>query len=329
MLRAFPFNENSMKPPRGVSKQNRQLLFGYKVMNGVNPAVVYPIRWSMDQYREPTITSDDLILLKKENPFTRFLFCDFNFVSRIFSRRSQELIRAIWITFILGSLLIFFCSLVLSGFDFATTARLIRDTFTAVNGSTRNLTQGFLTLTMAPIAVYWSLDAIFGRRWTYCAGLYNELVKMRITNTPTDRLELYFFNRKEEYLEALIAYDLFDLDLYHQKSFSEFFARVLEKSVKEKNWVLNSFIVDLRSKKIGHDEVKNLLSAYLDQKKRAMESARNRAVTLRHTQTVARAKQHSQNKIKLRGHLAKYKGKKASITVASGQFPGNPKRKTP
>lgn len=283
----------------------------------------------MDQYREPTIDSDDLILLKKENPFTRFLFCDFNIVSRIFSRRSQELIRAIWITFILGSLLIFLCSYALSRFDLATTGRLIRDTFTAINGSTRNLTQGFLTLTMAPIVVYWSLDAIFGRRWTYCAGLYNELVKMRITNTPTDKLELYFFNRKEEYLEALIVYDLFDLDLYYQKSFSEFFARVLEKAVKEKGWILNSFIVDLRCKKIGNEEVKNLLSAYLNKKKRAMESARNRAVTLRHTHTVVRAKQHNQNKIKLRGHLAKYKGKKASATIASGQFPGNPKRKTP
>ncbi|WP_374033663.1 hypothetical protein ACES2I_13100 [Bdellovibrio bacteriovorus] len=171
--------------------------------------------------------------------------------------------RALWITLFLGSILIFLCSWVLSGFNLETTWLLIRDTFTTVNANSRNLTQGFLTLTLAPIGVYWSLDTIFGRRWTYCAGLYNELVKMRAAATPKDPDEDYLFHRKEDYMEALIAYDLIDLDLYYHKSFHEFFANTLEKALKEQGVVLNSFIVDLRCEKIGSPYVRELMSAYL------------------------------------------------------------------
>ncbi len=80
--------------------------------------------------------------------------------------------------------------------------------------------KALLPLVSLFITVLWSLETVFGRKWSYCADLYNKILEKR---TMDSRLAIE--------IEASLALDLLHLEVWSNDSFRKFFVQIIEQAI--------------------------------------------------------------------------------------------------
>lgn len=99
---------------------------------------------------------------------------------------------------------------------------------------------------------YWCVDSVFGRQWTYCATLFNDIGKVDD-------------NLRRRYLKACLANDLLDTKLWAHETFSAIFRLTLEEAVKLQDPAQQSVIRDrIKNKSLTIVEANYLITFLID-----------------------------------------------------------------
>ncbi len=212
---------------------------------------------------------------------TRFLFAEWGWIrkGKFISRRVTDILKAIWLSFwilvFLTLIFIVFYSMhvySLSNFREGIQEVFYNTFFPLKEGKESVVPSYMFPFFISPLATYWSLDAVFGRKWSYCAGLFNELVKLRLSfPIPNTKEQLEYFQARFDFLEATLASDLVDLDLYFHKSFSDMTISVLKKALSNKADP-HEFLEKLFDSRLPFDEFRDLISEYQLSCKKNLES---------------------------------------------------------
>ena len=80
-----------------------------------------------------------------------------------------------------------------------------------------DLKEVFIAVTSSISLSYWNMSNLFGKKWTYCSQLYNQIT---------------IKDEKKDRLRNALAIDLLTVDLWAHRSFSSFFYCEIEKGIK-------------------------------------------------------------------------------------------------
>ncbi|WP_034728925.1 hypothetical protein [Bacteriovorax sp. BSW11_IV] len=83
-----------------------------------------------------------------------------------------------------------------------------------------------MTVIVCQVGIYWQFDTLFGRKWEYCANLFNEIMILNVSEKKYYQLE---------YLRSTLAIDLCSLDLVKNKSFDDFFLVIFRRAATHSN----------------------------------------------------------------------------------------------
>ena len=107
--------------------------------------------------------------------------------------------------------------------------------------------------------VYWNMSHTFHKKWLYCAGLYNDIIKKE-ENKKNSSLKRKMANA--------LAIDLLVLDLWAHRSFSELFSDELKHAIENNNMESSkrsSLKEQMINQEMTEDKAKELLEEYQTQ----------------------------------------------------------------
>lgn len=171
---------------------------------------------------------------------TLHLFLEYRWMRKYLNRRFHEILKALWLSFLVvlsGFLLIIlYAAVTCEGrwdLVISNAIEIVSKSFFEGQGNAKKISNNWMPLLLLPVGIYWSLDAILGRKWVYCAQLFNELVKFRSGSAiPEKKYDATIYRARLNYLEASLACDLVDLDLFFHKSFTGIFIMALKKALQ-------------------------------------------------------------------------------------------------
>lgn len=109
------------------------------------------------------------------------------------------------------------------------------------------------------IACYWGRDKLFGRKWAYCANVYNKIFLELMLDNSVSKNSI-------NYARVTLAADLMDCGLWNHKSFYTEFNITFERIAKSEN----KSIYKISNGEMSWDEARGVISNHLQNIEKAI-----------------------------------------------------------